>query len=61
MARSFLDQGLVDRILLFEGTTTVGAAGLASPLTRADMPAGFRLLREEAIGPDRLTEYERFS
>ena len=61
VARSFLDQGLVDRILLFEGTTTVGAAGLASPLTRADMPAGFRLLREEAIGPDRLTEYERFS
>lgn len=61
VARSFLDQGLVDRILLFEGTTTVGAAGLASPLTRADMPAGFRLLREEAFGPDRLTEYERFS
>jgi diaminohydroxyphosphoribosylaminopyrimidine deaminase/5-amino-6-(5-phosphoribosylamino)uracil reductase len=61
VATSFLEAGLVDRILLFEGAVTVGADGLASPLTRADIPAGFRLLREAAFGPDRLTEYERSS
>ncbi|MCJ8519248.1 diaminohydroxyphosphoribosylaminopyrimidine deaminase/5-amino-6-(5-phosphoribosylamino)uracil reductase [Pseudorhizobium tarimense] len=59
VATSFLASGLVHRILLFEGAVTVGADGIASPLTRADIPAGFRLLREAAFGPDRLTEYER--
>jgi len=61
VAKSFLTAGLVDRILLFEGATTVGEGGLASPLTRADIPAGFRLSREDAFGPDRCFEYERFS
>lgn len=61
VAKSFLDAGLVDHILLYEGAVTVGADGLASPLTRADIPAGFRLLREVAFGPDRLSEYERSS
>ncbi|CAD7033388.1 bifunctional diaminohydroxyphosphoribosylaminopyrimidine deaminase/5-amino-6-(5-phosphoribosylamino)uracil reductase RibD [Pseudorhizobium endolithicum] len=59
VAKSFLEAGLVDRILLFEGAVTVGANGIASPVTGADIPAGFRLLREAAFGPDRLTEYER--
>ena len=61
VAASFLAAGLVDRILLFEGAATVGEGGLASPLTRADMPDSFRLQREYAFGPDRLFEYERFS
>ena len=61
VVQGFLAAGLVDRILLFEGAATVGEGGLASPLTRADMPNGFRLQREYTFGPDRLFDYERFS
>jgi len=59
VAKAFLDIGLVDRILLFRGTGTVGEGGLESPLTPSDMPAGFTLIREDAFGGDRLFEYER--
>ena len=61
VARAFLEAGLVDRILLFQGTGTVGEGGLESPLAPSDMPAGFQLIREEAFGPDRMFEYERSS
>jgi diaminohydroxyphosphoribosylaminopyrimidine deaminase/5-amino-6-(5-phosphoribosylamino)uracil reductase len=70
IARSFLEAGLVDRILLFTGAGTVGEGAIESPLRHADIgtehataaaPAGFRLLRSDAFGPDRLTEYERSS
>lgn len=61
VARSFLAAGLVDRILLFEGTATVGEAGLESPVVRSDMPSGFRLVRSDAFGPDHCFEYERSS
>ncbi len=61
VAESFLQAGLVDRILLFEGALTIGAGGIASPVTRADIPAGFRLCREASFGPDRLTKFERSS
>tara|TARA_R110002051_G_scaffold4021_1_gene21185 strand:- start:513 stop:1688 length:1176 start_codon:yes stop_codon:yes gene_type:complete len=73
VAKSFLAAGLVDRILLFTGTTTVGEGGIESPLRHPDIgaenstaaapatPAGFRLLRTATFGPDRLAEYERSS
>ncbi|HEX5935163.1 MAG TPA: bifunctional diaminohydroxyphosphoribosylaminopyrimidine deaminase/5-amino-6-(5-phosphoribosylamino)uracil reductase RibD [Pseudorhizobium sp.] len=61
VARSFLAAGLVDRILLFEGTATVGEDGLESPVVRSDMPSGFRLVRSDAFGPDHCFEYERSS
>ncbi|MBU1317400.1 MAG: bifunctional diaminohydroxyphosphoribosylaminopyrimidine deaminase/5-amino-6-(5-phosphoribosylamino)uracil reductase RibD [Alphaproteobacteria bacterium] len=73
VAKSFLEAGLVDRILLFTGTTTVGEGGIESPLRHPDIgaenstaaapaaPAGFRLLRIATFGPDRLAEYERSS
>ncbi len=57
--RLFLDADLVDRILLFEGPGEIGANGIAAPLTRTHMPAGFRLLRTENFGPDRAFHYER--
>ncbi|MBB4065498.1 bifunctional diaminohydroxyphosphoribosylaminopyrimidine deaminase/5-amino-6-(5-phosphoribosylamino)uracil reductase RibD [Gellertiella hungarica] len=60
-ASRFLDAGLVDRILLFEGPGKIGADGIASPLTRTHMPAGFRLVRSEIFGPDRAYHYERDS
>ncbi|MGK6312838.1 bifunctional diaminohydroxyphosphoribosylaminopyrimidine deaminase/5-amino-6-(5-phosphoribosylamino)uracil reductase RibD [Neorhizobium sp. DT-125] len=59
VAKAFLDTGLVDRILLFEGAGAIGEGGLESPLTPSDMPAGFTLIRQSAFGPDRLFEYER--
>jgi diaminohydroxyphosphoribosylaminopyrimidine deaminase/5-amino-6-(5-phosphoribosylamino)uracil reductase len=69
VANSFLDAGLVDRILLFTGTTTVGEGGIESPRPHPDIeaensttaPAGFRLIRTATFGPDRLAEYERSS
>ncbi|MFN7023063.1 MAG: bifunctional diaminohydroxyphosphoribosylaminopyrimidine deaminase/5-amino-6-(5-phosphoribosylamino)uracil reductase RibD [Pseudorhizobium sp.] len=67
IARSFLEAGLVDRILLFMGAGTVGEGGIESPLRHADIgtepatAAAFRLLRSAAFGPDRLNEYERSS
>ncbi|MFB9951118.1 bifunctional diaminohydroxyphosphoribosylaminopyrimidine deaminase/5-amino-6-(5-phosphoribosylamino)uracil reductase RibD [Rhizobium puerariae] len=59
VAKAFLDAGLVDRILLFQGTGVVGTGGLESPVTPSDMPQEFKLIREEAFGPDRCFEYER--
>ena len=44
--RHFLDEGLVDRIVLFCGAVVIGEGGIAAPIDRTDMPAGFRLLRE---------------
>jgi diaminohydroxyphosphoribosylaminopyrimidine deaminase/5-amino-6-(5-phosphoribosylamino)uracil reductase len=59
IAKAFLETKLVDRILLFQGTGTVGKGGLESPLTPSDMPAGFKFVRDESFGPDRCFEYER--
>jgi diaminohydroxyphosphoribosylaminopyrimidine deaminase/5-amino-6-(5-phosphoribosylamino)uracil reductase len=61
VAKSFLAAGLVDRILLFESDVVVGKDGIESPLTRSDMPSGFRLRRESVFGADRCFEYERSS
>lgn len=56
-ARAFLADELVDRIALFRGATEVGASGIASPVTEADIPQGFRLLREAQYGVDRYSEW----
>jgi diaminohydroxyphosphoribosylaminopyrimidine deaminase/5-amino-6-(5-phosphoribosylamino)uracil reductase len=58
-ARNFLDAGLVDRILLFQGPLTIGEGGIESPVTRTDIPAGFTHLGTSAFGDDRCDEYER--
>jgi diaminohydroxyphosphoribosylaminopyrimidine deaminase / 5-amino-6-(5-phosphoribosylamino)uracil reductase len=58
-ARNFLDAGLVDRILLFQGPVTIGERGIESPVTRTDIPAGFTHLGTSAFGDDRCDEYER--
>ncbi|MGV1869688.1 bifunctional diaminohydroxyphosphoribosylaminopyrimidine deaminase/5-amino-6-(5-phosphoribosylamino)uracil reductase RibD [Agrobacterium rosae] len=59
VAKSFLEAGLVDRILLFESPIIIGAGGLESPLTRADIPQEFTFVGETAYGPDRCFEFER--
>lgn len=59
VAKTFLDQGLVDRIHLYEGADLIGAEGIASPLTRANIPKDFVLSRRTSFGADRFHEYER--
>ena len=43
MARAFLDDGLVDRIVLFRGDGEIGEDGIASPIDEQPIPAGFSL------------------
>jgi diaminohydroxyphosphoribosylaminopyrimidine deaminase/5-amino-6-(5-phosphoribosylamino)uracil reductase len=58
-ARYFLDEGLVDRIALFFGPRRIGEGGIAAPLDRDHMPAGFRLLCEARFGDDSYAEWIR--
>jgi diaminohydroxyphosphoribosylaminopyrimidine deaminase/5-amino-6-(5-phosphoribosylamino)uracil reductase len=58
-AKHFLDEGLVDRIVLFRGAVVIGQGGLAAPIDETRMPAGFRLLREAAYGDDHVAEWVR--
>lgn len=59
IARSFLDEGLVDRIALFTGNAGLGPGAIPSPVAAGSMPPEFELVREAAFGEDRLTEWAR--
>ncbi len=63
-ARHFLDEGLVDRIVLFAGAATVGEGGIASPLLPGTIPSGygppgFRKVAEGRFGDDGYEEWVR--
>jgi len=58
-ARAFLDEGLVDRIALFYGPEAIGADGIAAPIGRDHIPAGFTLVREARYGEDSFGEWIR--
>lgn len=58
-ARHFLNEGLVDRIILFGGPEAIGDDGVASPIDRDHIPAGFRLVREARFGEDSYAEWVR--
>lgn len=58
-ARHFLEEGLVDRIVLFEGKAEIGTGGVAAPVTAASIPPGFRLVREDVFWPDNCREWVR--
>lgn len=58
-AGSFLDAGLVGRILLFTGPEAIGKDGVASPFVSGRMPDGFSLRHTARYGADVLQEYER--
>ena len=58
-ARSFLDAGLVDRILLFTGPASIGKEGVESPCVSGHVPEGFALVRTARLGADILEDYER--
>lgn len=59
VAQSFLDEGLVDRIVLFHGPTEVGAQGIAAPVGPDRIPSGFRKLREMRFDQDGFAEWVR--
>lgn len=59
VARAFLEQGLVDRILLFQSPLVIGEVGIAAPLSPHHMPDEFRLVAEEQFGPDRALHFEK--
>ena len=58
-AKHFLDEDLIDRIVLFRGAVIIGEGGLAAPIDENHMPAGFRLMREATYGDDRVAEWAR--
>ncbi|KAA0698294.1 bifunctional diaminohydroxyphosphoribosylaminopyrimidine deaminase/5-amino-6-(5-phosphoribosylamino)uracil reductase RibD [Neorhizobium sp. P12A] len=58
-ARIFLEAGLVDRILLFQGPDMIGEGGIESPLKATDMPSGFTHVATRQFGEDRSDEFER--
>jgi diaminohydroxyphosphoribosylaminopyrimidine deaminase/5-amino-6-(5-phosphoribosylamino)uracil reductase len=57
LAQAFLEDGLVDRIVLFASDVQIGEGGIASPLNPAHMPSGFKLARTSHYGPDTAFEY----
>jgi diaminohydroxyphosphoribosylaminopyrimidine deaminase / 5-amino-6-(5-phosphoribosylamino)uracil reductase len=56
-ARAMLEEGLVDRIVLFTSNILVGDGGMDSPLDPAHMPIGYVLTREETYGSDLRRDY----
>lgn len=58
-ARAFLEDGMVDRIVLFEGPRAIGEGGIASPIDRNHIPADFVLKREVRFGDDLYAEWIR--
>ena len=59
VASAFLDEGLVDRIVLFRGTVEIGSQGIAAPLDEDHMPPGFRKTRSLHFGEDACGEWVR--
>lgn len=58
-ARAFLNEGLVDRIMLFYGPEEIGADGIAAPTGRDHIPTGFTLVRQARFGEDTYAEWIR--
>jgi len=59
VARAFLADDLVDRIVLFRGTVEVGEGGVAAPLDEDRIPAGFKRVRAMHFGDDGYAEWTR--
>ena len=59
VARAFLEEELVDRIVLFQGPEAIGEDGIASPIDAGHIPPGFRKLREMRFGEDSYAEWVR--
>lgn len=58
-AKAFLDEDLVDRIVLFCGPVSIGEGGIVSPVDHDHIPDGFRLIREARFGDDTYAEWTK--
>ncbi|WP_235919048.1 bifunctional diaminohydroxyphosphoribosylaminopyrimidine deaminase/5-amino-6-(5-phosphoribosylamino)uracil reductase RibD [Aureimonas psammosilenae] len=59
LGRAFLEQDLVDRLILIEGQGVIGADGVAAPVSSDHLPESFAPTREYLLGADRWREWER--
>ncbi|WP_181180706.1 bifunctional diaminohydroxyphosphoribosylaminopyrimidine deaminase/5-amino-6-(5-phosphoribosylamino)uracil reductase RibD [Mesorhizobium sp. B2-4-6] len=59
VAKAFLEEDLVDRIVLFQGPEAIGEDGIASPIDADHIPTGFRKLRDMRFGEDSYSEWVR--
>ncbi len=59
VSSAFLQGGLVDRIVLFEGPGNIGPDGIDAPVNPAALPSGFDLLEVRQFGDDTCRSYER--
>lgn len=59
VAKAFLDAGLVDRIVLFEGPVTIGEGGIESPVSHHNIPADYKPVQRMMFGADQCCEFER--
>ncbi|WP_102957956.1 bifunctional diaminohydroxyphosphoribosylaminopyrimidine deaminase/5-amino-6-(5-phosphoribosylamino)uracil reductase RibD [Mangrovicella endophytica] len=58
-AAAFLDQDLVDRLILIESPREIGRDGIQSPIDRSDALRRYRPTRRERLGEDEWLEFER--
>ncbi|HEY9057522.1 MAG TPA: bifunctional diaminohydroxyphosphoribosylaminopyrimidine deaminase/5-amino-6-(5-phosphoribosylamino)uracil reductase RibD [Aurantimonas sp.] len=58
-AAAFLDENLVDRLVLLRGEADIGDDGIASPIDVAAARRRFRLIREYRFGGDHSFEFAR--
>ena len=58
-AARFLEEGLVDRIILLSNRIRIGEGGIPAPVTPDTVPQGFKLVREAVFGEDRMREWKR--
>jgi len=59
VARAFLDEGLVDRIGLFQGPSEIGPGGVLAPVHDGAIDTTFTMIREARFGDDLYREYVR--
>lgn len=59
VARSFLEEGLADRVIVFESDVVIGANGIDAPFSRADLGAEYQPGGAWTFGADRCYEFAR--
>lgn len=59
VARAFLDEDLVDRIVLLTGEGIIEGDAVDAPVTRTTIPPAFRPVASMRYGTDQMDEYER--
>lgn len=59
VAKAFLAEGLVDRLILLTGQTDIEGDAVDAPFAPGSTPPGFRQVASMTFGADRMDEFER--